>query len=242
MSRANSFKSSREKRCSGKARLLAEGQRQRREARRERMKAVRQLAPTQANLQRRLKVGLSAKEMALASARLFKAFSHLAPSKDSASVREFVLLSKILNDAWSWIATIGTLAKASASGRISWALSGLEPLIRLSDRRLKLGEALLLLPRSAHEAGVPGANVPRSTNVVLIRADNTALYIQKLREIREADQKQRKALPAPPVPSQAEVERQLREAEALAQGPQEPEAPEAVEIPPWSPPGKTGSA
>ncbi len=216
MSRALAFKTGREKTCSAKARQAEETRRRRRQEKAERMRLVRQAAPSAPNLQRRLRIGLPPRELAAACARLFRAFPHLRPAKDGASVKEYVLLSRILDAAWSWIATIGTLAKASASGRIHWSLSGLEPLVRLSDRRLRLGEALLLSPKSQSEAAMPGANAPRPGQTVVILAGDHANYVARLRALRAPDAKARPALPLPAAPAAPSVAPLLGEAPAQA--------------------------
>ncbi len=166
------------------------------------MREVRKMAPTRAGLLQRLRAGLAPKALAAACARLYAAYPHLRPGRDGANVREYVQISRICDDAWAWLSAYGVLAKASASGRIRWALSGLEPLIRLSDKRVRLAQELRLTPKSQSEAGLPGALDPRPGNVTVVLAGDTAAYVARLRALRLADQKKeppRPALPAPPL-------------------------------------------
>jgi hypothetical protein len=147
--------------CAAKKRHMALVYRRRAQ----RMIEVRKAAPTRAALQKALKVGLPPEEQAAAERALFDSQAHLRPERDAPLVKSLATLNALLPHAWLWFTELGWLAKATASGRVRWN-PGLQELVKLEERRLKLADALLVTPRARHQAGLPVDPADEAIDVV----------------------------------------------------------------------------
>ncbi len=106
--------------------------------------------------------------VAQAEAAALDAFPHLRVDRDGPRLHSLASLDVTIAGAWDWFRRHGWIAKATSSGRVRWN-PGLDMLLKLEDRRLRLADSLLVSPRARREAKLPilPAEEAKDLNVLL---------------------------------------------------------------------------
>lgn len=118
---------------------------------REHMLAIRPAQPHKLHL---LYGCVPVEEQAQAEAILLDAHRHLKAERDGPMVKSLASLNTVIPRAWEWFLRVGRIADATAAGKVRWT-PGLDMLLKLEERRLKLADALLVTPKARREAGLP---------------------------------------------------------------------------------------
>jgi len=115
---------------------------------------ARQIRPAQPYKLHLLLGAVPPEAQAEAEATLFASHPHLTPKRDGPMVSSLATLNVLIPRAWEWFMARGRVAEATTTGKVKFA-PGLDLLLKMEERRLRLADALKVTVRSREAAETP---------------------------------------------------------------------------------------